>query len=61
MALHKKCTTTHIETEAALQLPSAKVNTFADIHKKMNIKKKRLAQDATNLISDFVKYRNLKK
>ncbi len=60
MALHKKCATTHIETEAALQLPSAKVNTFADIHKKMNIKK-RLAQDATNLISDFVKYRNLKK
>lgn len=60
MALHKKCATTHIETEAALQLPNAKVNTFADIHKKMNIKK-RLAQDATNLISDFVKYRNLKK
>lgn len=60
MALHKKCATTHIETEAALQLPNAKVNTFADIHKKMNIKK-RLAQDATNLISDFVKYRNHKK
>ena len=40
MALHKKCATTHIETEAALQLPSAKVNTFADIHKKMNIKKR---------------------
>lgn len=60
MALHKKCATTHIETEAALQLPNAKVNTFADIHKKMNIKN-RLAQDATNLISDFVKYRNLKK
>ena len=39
MALHKECATTHIETEAALQLPSAKVNTFADIHKKMNIKK----------------------
>ncbi len=60
MALHKKCAMTHIETEAALRLPNAKVNTFADIHKKMNIKK-RLAQDATNLISDFVKYRNLKK
>ena len=40
MALHKKCATTHIETEAALQLPNAKVNTFADIHKKMNIKKR---------------------
>ena len=39
MALHKKCATTHIETEAVLQLPNAKVNTFADIHKKMNIKK----------------------
>ena len=39
MDLHKKCATTHIETEAALQLPNAKVNTFADIHKKMNIKK----------------------
>ena len=27
------------ETEAALQLPNAKVNTFADIHKKMKKKK----------------------
>ena len=44
-----------------LQLPAAKLNTFANIRKKKRIKKKRLVQDATNLKGDFVKYRNLKK